>query len=117
MAEASCDAAKLAERMARAFRSPLRCFIIQQGVDDVELMMRVLKDSKVMPLVTILSADRRGRILVVTVNTRPCRAECAYEKCKGVEDRVCMEDCMRKCTEERIELVARLLEEYAAKAG
>ena len=109
-------ARELARRMIEAFESPLRAFIYQRGVDDVNLVARVVRDAGIGQLVNQVVISGREGIYALLVNDRGCRSECSYGKCEP-GDEECMSRCVEECRSKRLEVIVARLREFTGERG
>ena len=114
--EELAKAKELAKRMIEAFQSPLHAFIYQKGVDDINLVARVVRDSGIAPLVNQVLVSGRAGIYALLVNDRGCRAECGYGKCDP-SDEECMSRCVEECRAKRLEAIVAKLRDYVGERG
>ncbi len=106
----------LARRMLEAFSSPLHAFIYQRGVDDVNLVARVVRDAGIGQLVEQVVISGREGIYALLVNERGCRSECGYGRCEP-GDEECMTRCVEECRAKRLEAIIARLREFIGERG
>ncbi len=109
-------AMELARRMIEAFESPIHAFIYQRGIDDVNLVARVVRDAGIGQLVEQVVISGREGIYALLVNERGCRSECGYGRCEP-GDEECMARCMDECRAKRLEAIIARLREFIGERG
>lgn len=108
---------ELIERMVKALSSNLRAFIYQRGVDNPNLVLKVIRESGIQGIVDIRTISSKHGLYVVLINDAVCKAECKYNVCKGSENEECVDKCMEECRGKIIASVIERLNKYASRLG
>ncbi len=103
----------LVERFVKALEAGLTVFFIDRELEDPTPLTSALKEARVGTMLDV-GALMGGRLVYVALREKPCETHCAAEECRE-RNSLCMDECRRRCLEERARLVAEKLRTMTGK--
>lgn len=103
----------LVERFVNALESGLTVFFIDRELEDPAPLTSALKEARVGTMLEV-GALMGGRLVYVALREKPCETHCVAGECRE-RDPLCMDECRRRCLQERARLVAEKLRTIAGK--
>lgn len=103
----------LVERFVEALESGLTIFFVDRRLEDPTPLTSALKQARVGTLLDVGSI-MEGRLIYIALREKPCETSCMAEECRD-RDPVCLDNCKRRCLQERARMVAEKLAVLAGK--